>query len=179
MAGAKGTGARKPRKTRTRAGRKPKPPQLKLIEGNPGKRPVPDAPQAPPIAPRKPKWTELVPGRTSSETRVRKDADTEWQRIVPVLDSLGLLSTIDHAILTDYCVVWARIQQGERLISHQGFTTTSEKGALAKHPVVTVLNQYRTQLRFYLGELGLSPSSRGRLELPTGTGESGADDLLD
>ena len=73
-----------------RPGPKPKPPALKLLEGNPGKRAIPDAPKPPPLAPPAPEWAKLLPGKR--DVVVRRDAATEWRRVVPVLDHLGLLS---------------------------------------------------------------------------------------
>lgn len=147
-----------------KAGRKPKPPQLKVVEGNPGKRAIPDAPQPQPKAPSTPKWSKLLPGKANQS--VRGEAQREWKRIVPVLDRLGLLSEIDGALLQDYVICWARLVDCERRISKDGMTVLSYRGGEKAHPLLTVANQYRQQLRFYVGELGLGPSSRGRLQIP-------------
>lgn len=147
-----------------RKGRKPKPPQLKVVEGNPGKRRIPeDYPKPQPVAPAEPSWPQLFRGRAAA--RLRKDARAEWARVVPTLDGLGLLSVIDGATLTDYCVCWARVVQCERAIAEEGLVISGDRGKV-KHPALTAANQYRTQLRFYIAELGFSPSSRGRLNMP-------------
>lgn len=160
----------------TRRGRAPKPPKLKVLEGNPGKRPIPeDYPEPQPAAPPEPYWPNLLPGEEAKP--VRRDAREEWRRVVPVLDALGLLSLLDHSTLVDYCICWARLQECERQLSRDGLVRESERG-LVRHAALIPANQYRTQLRFYVGELGLSPSSRGRLSVSAVGGESDDDDLF-
>ena len=65
------------------AGRKPKPPAIRLLEGHAGHRPINmDAPKPRPIAPSCPTWLE-------------RDAKREWRRVAPALERLGLLTEID------------------------------------------------------------------------------------
>jgi P27 family predicted phage terminase small subunit len=169
----------------SRSGRKPKPPQLKVVEGNPGKRPIPDAPKPPPIAPREPDWARVLRGGDEQVLQARRDARTEWRRVVPVLDALGLLAQVDALVLTDYAVCWARLVQCERALSTQGLLVEvwqlDKDGErlrveLRRNPHAILANQYRGQLRFHVGELGLGPSSRGRLA--AGAPEGDADDDL-
>jgi P27 family predicted phage terminase small subunit len=94
--------------------------------------------------------------------RCRDVAREEWRRIVGVLDAQGLLALVDHEVLADYCRVVARIDQCERDISRNGVWVRGERGA-QKNPSTTVVNQLRGQLKFYLGELGLTPVARDRL----------------
>lgn len=151
-------------------------------EGNPGKRPVKERAELPPAAPDEPDWSELFPSKPPEKTRRKLDklerlarseqeeaaavdvrcclvAAQEWRRIVPVLDAQGLLSTVDLTVLRDFCICWARIDMCERDISKNGVWVMGERGQ-QKNPSTTAANQYRTQLKFYVGELGLSPSSR-------------------
>jgi P27 family predicted phage terminase small subunit len=147
-------------------GPKPKPPHLKLIEGNPGKRPINTAaPKPAPTAPKAPNWRRVLPGDSADIDHVRRDAAAEWKRVVPVLDGLGLLSIVDNTVLVDYCITWARILQCERQLSLEGLTKDTDRGP-AKNPVTTIVGQYRSALRNYTAELGLGPSSRGRLAVP-------------
>jgi P27 family predicted phage terminase small subunit len=99
----------------------------------------------------------------------QRDAAAEWKRVVPVLDRMGLLATVDGALLTDYCACWARLLQCERALAREGLIVQGQKGVV-RNPHTTVAVGYRTALRGYIGELGLGPSSRGRLALPGGIG---------
>ena len=64
-------------------GRKPKPTALKLLEGNPGKRPLNGREPVPPRAALKcPAW--LLP-----------EAKKEWKRLAPALEAMGVLTMAD------------------------------------------------------------------------------------
>lgn len=158
-----------------RGGQKPKPPHLKIVEGNPGKRPIAPGVQLPPVAPKAPAWSEYLPG--PRQVQARKDAADFWRRTVPPLENFRVLASVDFAILTDAAICWARLRECERTLSERGLTRKSEYG-ISKDPAVTVATQYRAQLRFYIAELGLSPSSRGRLGSP-GPAPNDADEDLD
>ena len=72
-------------------GRKPKPTRLKLIEGNPGRRPIRgDEPQPPASQPTCP--AHLSP-----------TAKAEWKRLAQSLNAIGLLTQVDRAALAAYC----------------------------------------------------------------------------
>lgn len=155
-------------------------PALKVVrEGNPGKRPVRDSVVLPPAALAEPIWAEVfpappgqrVPGET---TRARNVARREWRRIVPVLIRSCGLADVDEVTVLDYCVCRARIDQGERALSRDGFMQLGERG-WQKNGWTTVVGQYRTQLKTYIGELGLSPSSR----LTAPAGDDDGDDVFD
>lgn len=102
--------------------------------------------------------------------RARDVARDEWRRVVPVLDSQGLLAQVDRMVLVDYVRVVARIDQCERDVSEHGVWVAGERGAV-KNPSTTVLNQLRGQLKFYVGELGLTPVARDGLNPRSGDDE--------
>lgn len=101
----------------------------------------------------------------------RERAAEEWARVVPVLTKSAGLAAIDTSVTLDYCVATARVEWCERRISVEGLIVTGQRGPV-RNPLTTIANQYRTQLKAYIGELGLSPSSRGRLTVP----QDGEDD---
>jgi len=158
----------------------PKPaPALKLVrEGNPGKRPVRQQVVLEPASLAEPDWTAVFPSvasygdspyakkvRQGEIIRARNIARREWRRVVPVLIRMCGLADIDEVTVLDYCVCRARIDQGERALSRDGMLQLGERG-WQKNGWTTILGQYRTQLARYIGELGLSPSSR--LTAPAG-----------
>ena len=71
-------------------GRKPKPTHLKLIEGNPGKRPIR-------IGPGRPVTTMPEP-----PDHLTADARTEWDRIAHGLHAPRLPEAVDRAALAAY-----------------------------------------------------------------------------
>lgn len=66
-------------------GRKPKPTAIKVLEGNPGKRPLnANEPKPEKKSPKCPSWLE-------------PEAKKEWRRMAKVLERLGVLTEIDAA----------------------------------------------------------------------------------
>ncbi|MHB1126868.1 MAG: phage terminase small subunit P27 family [Bacillota bacterium] len=151
-------------------GRKPKPPKLKLLEGNPGKRKInKDEPRPRPIAPTCPPWLE-------------KEAKKEWRRISRELEHVGLLTIVDMAALAGYCQAYARWKSAEKVISEQGLTMEIETQAgglyTQQRPEVAIALKYLQQVKAFCAEFGLTPSSRGRMSLP-GQEEDDFEGLLD
>src|SRR3954470_9706696 len=76
-------------------GRRPKPTRLKVLTGNPGKRPLnTNEPEPEPAVPECP--PELGPV-----------AKREWDRLVNELSSLRLLTNLDRGALASYCGAYA------------------------------------------------------------------------
>lgn len=158
-----------------------KPPLQVIREGNPGKRPISEGVRLPPADLTEPDWLDTfadvggVQGTVNA--RCRTVASREWRRVVPVLEFTAGVGTVDTSTLTDYCVCIARIDQCEREISANGILMLGERG-WQKNGATTIVGQYRTQLARYIGELGLSPSARGRLTPPE-NGDDDDDDVFD
>ena len=84
-------------------GRKPKPTNLKILNGNPGKRPLnkkEPKPKVTPSGPYCPRWPESY-------------AKDEWQRISKELKGLGLLTDIDVTAMAAYCQTYKRWRVAE------------------------------------------------------------------
>ena len=89
-------------------GRKPKPTALKVLEGNPGGRPLNvNEPKPVKKAPRCPSWLE-------------DEAKKEWKRMGKVLEQLGLLTEMDMAAFAGYCQAYARWKEAEEFITQHG-----------------------------------------------------------
>lgn len=108
--------------------------------------------------------------------RCRANAAREWRWVVPTLIRSAGLANVDRAVTADYCVTVARLAECERRMSLEGLIVMGQRGE-CRNPLTTVAAQYRTQLKTYIGELGLSPSARGRIE-PPGDGD-GEEDPFD
>ncbi len=135
------------------AGRKPKPTKLKLIEGNPGKRPLNDKePKPKACIPECPEW-------------VSPEGKKEWKKITPRLLRLGLLSEIDYAALGGYCDCYGELKPLREEIKLYGYTTTTDKGNVVQRPEVGIYNQKLEKMLKFLSEFGMSPSSRTRLRV--------------
>ena len=77
-------------------GRKPKPTHLKVLEGNPGRRPINGA---------EPKPAGDLP---TCPAHLGPSAKAEWKRLARDLNRIGLLTMADRAALAVYCQSWGR-----------------------------------------------------------------------
>jgi P27 family predicted phage terminase small subunit len=150
-------------------GRKPKPTALKLLQGNPGKRSLNGRePRPEVVAPDRPDW--LSPA-----------AAAEWERVVPELLALGLLTRLDRAALCAYCQAYAELQRATEMIEAEGLILDVEvfnragdvTGTVRKpHPAVRLQRDAFHRVKAFLCEFGLTPSSRTRLRTPEAPAES-------
>ena len=131
-------------------GRKPKPAELRLIEGKRGHRPIPKTPKPPKAkkAPPPPAW-------------LAKYAKEEWRRIVPELFGLGLLTKIDTAALEAYCQCYARWREAEELLTIT--VSVTENGYESPSAYINIATKYAKEMRAFLVEFGMTPSSRARI----------------
>jgi P27 family predicted phage terminase small subunit len=106
-------------------------------------------------------------------------AQEEWQQIVPLLDSMGVLSKLDSSVLVDWCRCVARVEELEAFLDRYGLVTTGRNrsaGALIKNPAFMLLSQYRAALQKYCPILGIFP---GRREPIVGDRDDDPHGLLD
>src|SRR5262249_2761807 len=89
-------------------GPKPKPLKLKILGGNPGKRP---------LNLREPKPPARLPRCPS---HLNKAAKKEWRRIVPILSEMKVLTQIDGTALGMYCQAHARWVEANAKIEEYG-----------------------------------------------------------
>jgi len=133
------------------AGRKPLPTNLKILRGNPGKRPLPKNEPRPPKD--KPSCPAFVTG----------DARKEWKRIAPLLAAMGLLSKIDRTALAAYCTAYARWLKAEKIVKEKGELYKTASGNVMTSPMLWVANKAMDQMHKFMAEFGMTPSSRTRI----------------
>jgi P27 family predicted phage terminase small subunit len=133
-----------------RRGPPPKPTALRILEGNPSKRPLnPNEPKPPVGVPDCPAHLDL-------------DAKKEWTRLAPILDRLGMLTIVDGAALAAYCQMYSRWAKAERAIKKHGITMETENGTV-RRPEVSIAREALHQMRQFAMEFGLTPASRSRV----------------
>lgn len=148
----------------------PKPNVLKLIEGNPGKRPLNLADGVNPEV--------AVP---SVPKHLGKEAVREWRRITPLLAELGLVARIDLAALAMYCQAYGRMVELElamkgriqALVDSGKFDyvdavarvmeSATPSGYMQQSVQAQLLKSLREEVNRYLAHFGLSPSARARV----------------
>lgn len=132
-------------------GRKPKPNRLRVIEGNPGKRPLrDDEPQYAAIdIPAPPPW--LAPLATE-----------KWHELAPQLAGTRVLTGVDLHNLEMFCQAYSRWRDAEDIVRRTGVVVETPFGP-KKNPACTIINETGRQLASFGSLLGLDPSSRTRI----------------
>jgi P27 family predicted phage terminase small subunit len=123
------------------------------MTGNPGKRPLNDAEPQPPS------------GHPDPPDFLDKIALEKWNELIPLLESMGVLTMADAGTVAAYCIAWSELQHATELLTAEGRTSTRGTGGLASHPAI---QQQRSALRALLAAgslLGLDPSSRTRIKV--------------
>jgi P27 family predicted phage terminase small subunit len=146
-------------------GRKPKPTALKVLEGNPGKRPLNDKePQPEKKAPRCPSWLE-------------PEAKKEWKRMAKTLEAIGVLTQVDKAAFAGYCQAYARWKEAEEFLSKHGTIFKTPSGYIQQVPQVSIAQTYLKVMKDFCSEFGLTPASRTRIRV--NTAETPTDDPME
>ena len=145
-------------------GRKPKPTAQRLLEGNPGKRPLNrDEPTLPPLT--DPEFDTPPP-----ELDDNADAQAEWMRQAPRLRQARQISSADRAALIAVCLEWARYLEALRRVKKHGMVVPAPSGYPILNPYLAIANRALQGCLRLWPELGLTPSSRSRVTQIPDTG---------
>lgn len=102
-------------------------------------------------------------GHPSKPAFLKGEAAAEWKRIVPELETMGVLATIDRAVLVRYCQAWADWCELNEHLQATGKLVKGRRDALVRNPLWIM----RSDIETTLGELGrqltLSPAARLRV----------------
>lgn len=138
-------------------GRKPKPSNLRRLQGNAGRRPIPE--------------NEPDPERGIPEPpkRLSSAALEHWRKIAPELDALGVLTTADGFALELLCEAYSDWRAACEAIETHGQTykrtTAAGKSTVATRPEVAVRNDSWKRYKSMLVEFGMTPSARTRVNV--------------
>lgn len=149
-----------------------KPTHLKLVQGNPGKRALPDAEPQP-----APATGEPPPGLSPA-------ALAAWDRLFALLGPMGVITEADADALVRLCECYAEIQAaseslarpmldkaGEEIAAAGSLTyvTYSANGAMLRsRPEVAVRADAERRFQHWLSAFGLTPAARSKVSVPGG-----------
>jgi P27 family predicted phage terminase small subunit len=105
---------------------------------------------------------------------MRKVSQAEWRLVVPDLDRMGLLAHLDRGLLVQHCVREAVMDACRRSVAEDGIeieqTVTKKDGSTytqsVRNPALLTMAECERAINSFRAELGLGPSSRGRLNVP-------------
>ena len=106
-----------------------------------------------------------APGTPPPPSWLDDMAKAEWERVVPGLSAIGLLSEVDQASLGAYCQAVSDYVAAVHSIRDTGKVFRTPQGYLAKNPMVTILNESRRALLQFAGHFGLTPTARANLSI--------------
>lgn len=138
------------------AGRKRKPAEQRIAEGNPGHRPIP--------LPLDFTAAGEIPGPPSFlDTGAKK----EYKRIVLALSNVDTLRSTDLGIVTSYAMNFSRWVNAEKTIAKEGtvLKVTGSQGQekYIKHPALAVAAEAQSLMIRAGSLLGLNPVDRNKL----------------
>ena len=145
-------------------GRPPKPSKLKLLEGNPGRRPIND---------REPTPT----GPLTKPDFISGDAAREWDRAVGAMPP-GLYTAADAPVFAVYCVAWVLFRNALAQVAKEGMTAIGSTGQKVAHPSLAIAAKQSEIILKAADRLGMSPVARARLTVGETPGGGKFDGLL-
>lgn len=146
-------------------GRKPKPTAIKILEGNPGKRPLNRfEPTYRKKAPPCPSW-------------LCDEAKREWRRLARTMESMGVLTEADMETFATYCDAYSKWKEATEFLDQHGTIFKTPSGYIQQVPQVSIAQTYSKIMTKIATEFGLTPASRSRII--AGNGEGGVVDEMD
>ena len=139
-------------------GVKPQPTHLKIVKGNPGRRPLNTQ------EPKPQNQLDLA----NPPAFLAPDAVAEWNARGKELTACGILTSIDHAVFAIYCQTYARWLEAERALQASGTLTVKLRrgGAHGEtiNPLLKIAEKAAIDLIRAAGEFGMTPSTRSRIK---------------
>jgi P27 family predicted phage terminase small subunit len=138
----------------------PTPTKLRVLRGNPGRRPIPEGPEPEPGLPVQPE------GMSDAARAI-------WDRIIRDYGSTGVLTGVDTDALRVYCEAVVRYEHAAQLLEQSGPLVRGARGGdLVKNPLHQVVRDNADLVRAFARELGFTPSARSALTDISGKPES-------
>lgn len=149
-----------------KTGPPPKPLQIKILEGNPGKHklnmdePLPD------------------PGMPEMPEGLCDYAQIEWLERGPGLARMGVLTTIDMGVFAAYCQAWGDFKRAREELNALREESSKDSASIfvvptnvkegwKRSPLIAIANEAAVLMVRFGAELGLTPSSRSRISTVT------------
>lgn len=130
----------------------PKATNLRILEGNPSKRPLNDNEPQPEAGAICPEW-------------LSEDAQEEWERLAPVLEACGILTKADQYTLAAYCEAVSGYKAATLAVAQRGMVMQGERQRKVS-PEMAAQRNYAEQMIKFGTKLGLSPGDRASIKVP-------------
>jgi len=133
---------------------------VRKLRGNPGKRPLRNAPE-PALLPECPKPPPFL----------SPYAQDEWWRVGPQLWTLGLLTTLDVSPLAAYCHAYGTWREAAEALERvaacdeamRGLLIKTQDGNARRNPLIKIAADAAADMIRFAAEFGLTPIARTRI----------------
>lgn len=132
--------------------RKPLPKEIKILKGTYEKRYDNLA------------MPEFARGNLQAPDFLSPIAQKEYERIAALLQPLGVFRESDESALTIYASAYARWREAEQHLAKEGAVIEAKDGSPKRNPWLLIQSQAEEQMRKFLSEFGLTPSSRQKIK---------------
>jgi P27 family predicted phage terminase small subunit len=140
-------------------GRPPKPTELKVITGNPGKRPLPENEPKP----------KPITGHLEPPDFLNEHAAKMWQRLFPILKNINLITEADIESFTMLCQsygVWVECEYSMQDVGRtDSYTNKGGNTNETEHTLSKVGQKAFERYKSLCTEFGLTPASRSRIQV--------------
>jgi len=146
------------------SGRRPQPTHLRVLRGNPGKRPIdPTEPTPPPVT----AAFDVPPPELAGDDL----AAAEWRRVAPMLRACRLVTEAERPVLVALCQQWSRYLEAQTKIRELGMLVRTPDGLPARNPFLKIQQDAYVICRQLWIELGLTPAGRAKIHALPGDRE--------
>src|SRR5215470_16972467 len=147
-------------KARTMPGPPPTPLTLRLLRGNPGRRPLRSEPEPSPL-PEPPDPPVFLVGHAADE----------WRRVATELHMLGVLRGIDIQLLAAYCVSYSMWRTAVETLTTMaardpvthGLLVRTVDGNPRRNPLMKIATDAANDMVRFAGQFGIGAASRARI----------------
>lgn len=135
----------------------PKPSHLKVVTGNPGKRPLNKL---------EPKVSPSIPDAPAG---MGARALSVWSIVAPMLVKYGVLTELDGYALEQCCESYVHLCECREALRQRralAYETVSEGGVMHRpYPEIRMVADADRRFRGWLSEFGMTPSSRSKVQV--------------
>lgn len=101
-----------------------------------------------------------------------------WHRTIRFLDEVGLITQLDRDALACYCQAYSLWIEAIEHLREEGMITVSPRGYPIQSPYLAITNKQMKQMKDFMTEFGMTPSSRTGLHVQSESPEDALKNLI-